>query len=174
VQVWDLATERVVSQFGGHLGRVRSVRFSPEGQVLASCSDDGTVRLWKLSTGRELRVFEGHEAAVRSVSFSPDGRLLASASEDGTLRLWKAATGDCLAILAPLPEGWVAFAPDGRYKLGGVPGGAFWHVINLCRFEPGELDDLIPGLRLPDNASFLDLPPWKPELRKDLAGGGPG
>ena len=42
-----------------------------------------------------------------------------------------------------------------------------WHVINLCRFEPGELDDLIPGLRLPDNASFLDLPPWKPELRKD-------
>jgi WD40 repeat protein len=169
VQVWDLATERIVSHFGGHLGRVRSVRFSPEGQVLASCSDDGTVRLWKLSTGRELRVFEGHDAAVRSVSFSPDGRLLASASEDGTLRLWKVASGDCLAILAPLAEGWVAFAPDGRYKLGGVPGGAFWHVVNLCRFEPGELDDLIPGLRLADNASFLDLPPWKAELRKEMA-----
>lgn len=42
----------------------------------------------------------------------------------------------------------------------------FWHVINLCRFEAGELDDWIPGLRLPDDASFFDLPPWTPEVRK--------
>ena len=39
-------------------------------------------------------------------------------------------------------------------------------MINLCRFEAGELDDWIPGLRLPDDASFFDLPPWMPEVRK--------
>lgn len=169
IRVWSLEADRELNHFEGHARGVNCVRFSPQGQTLASGSEDATVRLWKLSTGREIGRLEGHEAAVRSVSFSPDGRLLASASSDGTIRLWKVANGACLAILAPLPEGWAAFAPDGRYKLGGVPGGAFWHVINLCRFEPGELDDLIPGLRLADNASFLDLPPWKAELRRDMA-----
>jgi hypothetical protein len=33
----------------------------------------------------------------------------------------------------------VAFTPDGRYRSKGALGGAFWHVINLCRFEPGKL-----------------------------------
>jgi hypothetical protein len=66
----------------------------------------------------------------------------------------------------PPPRSWVAFSPDGRYKLGGIPAGGFWHVINLCRFEAGELDDWIPGLRLPDDASFFDLPPWTPGVRK--------
>jgi hypothetical protein len=59
----------------------------------------------------------------------------------------------------------VAFSPDGRYKLGGIPAGRFWHAANLCRFEIGELDEWVPGLRLADDASFFDLPPWKPEIR---------
>ena len=100
------------------------------------------------------------------MAFAPGGGQLASASDDGTVRLWEVASGRCLAILASLPEGWVAFTPDGRYKLGGIPAGGFWHVINLCRFEVGELDDLVPGLRLPDDASFLDLPPWTPRLKE--------
>jgi hypothetical protein len=41
----------------------------------------------------------------------------------------------------------------------------FWHAANLCRFEIGELDEWVPGLRLADDASFFDLPPWTPEVR---------
>ncbi|MGK3987306.1 hypothetical protein WME99_29965 [Sorangium sp. So ce136] len=47
-------------------------------------------------------------------------------------------------MLVHLPDGWVAFSPDGRYKLGGDMAGAFWHEINGCRFEPGELDPFLP------------------------------
>jgi hypothetical protein len=59
------------------------------------------------------------------------------------------------ATLLGTAEGWAAFAPDGRYKTDGVVSGQFWHVIGLCRFEPGELDAYLPGItRLPMDAPF--------------------
>ncbi len=91
-----------------------------------------------------------------SVAFIPDSTLLASGSLDNTVRLWDVASGECLAILAHLPEGWVAYTPAGRYKLGGDIFGRFWHVAGLCRFEPGELDPYLPSpLRVADDQPLV-------------------
>ncbi|HEX6899517.1 MAG TPA: pentapeptide repeat-containing protein [Thermoanaerobaculia bacterium] len=162
VRLWDVASAREIRAFHEHQNWVNSVVFSPDGKSLASVSDDKTLRLWDTASGQEIRVLQGHQDSVTSVVFSPDGNTLASASHDNTVRLWDVATGRCIVILVHLPEGWVAFTPDGRYKYGGVIAGGFWHVINLCRFEVGELDEWVPGLRLPDDASFFDLPPVPP------------
>ena len=99
----------------GHELWVRSAAFSPDSHLLASGSDDKTVRLWNGKNGSELFVLRGHEKPVCSVAFSPDCSHVASGSEDNTVRLWSTQNGLELAVLRGHESGieCVAFSPDG-------------------------------------------------------------
>ncbi|KAI9767392.1 MAG: hypothetical protein M1839_004511, partial [Geoglossum umbratile] len=99
-----------------HYGSVVAVAFSPDSQLVASASDDSTVRLWETATGSCRSMLEGHSERVRAVAFSPDGQLVASASDDSTVRLWETATGSCCSTLEGHSERVraVAFSPDGQ------------------------------------------------------------
>jgi hypothetical protein len=66
--------------------------YSPDGQRLATASEDHTVRVWDAATGQELLSLQGHTLRVWGLAYSPDGQRLASAGEDGTVRVWEAST----------------------------------------------------------------------------------
>ena len=108
----------------GHTSLVSSVAFAPDGQTLASASDEGMVVLWDLADrDRPRRLglpLTGHTGTVSSVAFAPDGQTLASASFDGTVVLWDLADRDRPRRLGQPLTGHtgtvssVAFAPDGQ------------------------------------------------------------
>lgn len=72
----------------GHDETVEGAAFSPDSRLLATGSDDRTVRVWDAGTGAEVVCFRGHEQAVSCVAFSSDGRFVASGSADRTVRVW--------------------------------------------------------------------------------------
>jgi hypothetical protein len=86
-------------ELSAHRDTVRGVTFSPDGALLATCSDDKTVRLWHTGQRRRIRALIGHEKPVNAVAFSPDGTLLASASDDRTVRLWDVKRRFCMTAL---------------------------------------------------------------------------
>ncbi|HBW58459.1 MAG TPA: hypothetical protein DEF27_11915 [Oscillatoriales bacterium UBA8482] len=93
-----------------------SVAFHPNFPILASESDDQTIKIWDIQTGECLQTLQGHRNKVRSIAFSPDGQFLVSGSEDKTVRLWDLDTGKCVHTLLG-HQGWVwsvDFSPDGQ------------------------------------------------------------
>jgi small GTP-binding protein len=139
----------------GHEGVIRSIAWSPRGDMLASGSEDNTIRLWDAQSGKHLRTLTGHSRYVHSMVWSPDGSVLASGSADETIRLWDAQSGKHLRTFRG-HSSWVysvAWSPDGSV----LASSSSDKTIRLWDVQSGKRLRTLTG-----HSGYVDSVSWSP------------
>ncbi|MFF7018183.1 TIR domain-containing protein [Streptomyces sp. CS065A] len=128
--------------FSRQQGRLpEPVAYSPDGELLAAGSQDGSVLICAPENGEALRVLHGHTDRVYAVRFRDS--VLATGSADGTVRLWDPVSGRCRATLLVHPDGvWpITLNPAGTVLATGDGDG----VVRLWDTATGERLHTFPG-----------------------------
>ena len=103
IRCWDAATSKARwvmparlddHEYGLYPPTVFSVRFSPDGQTLATATcRDPAVRLRDPATGRVRMSLRGSADEVTSVEFAPDGATLLAGESGGSVTFWDMKSG---------------------------------------------------------------------------------
>ncbi|KAJ3054184.1 protein with putative role during mitosis [Rhizophlyctis rosea] len=104
----------------GHRSAITRVSFHPVYSLIASASEDATVRVWDFESGEHERTLKGHTKVVADVQWNAKGDLLASCSADMTIKLWDpAADYSCTRTFYGHDHSVssIAFTPDGDMLL---------------------------------------------------------
>jgi len=103
----------------GHRSTVTRVIFHPVYSVIASCSEDASIKMWDYETGNFERSLKGHTDVVQDIAFDPQsGKLLCSCSADMSIRLWDIQeTYSCIKTLQGHDHNVssVTFTPSGDH-----------------------------------------------------------
>jgi len=121
------ATPKAVHSLTGHMNRVTSVAYSPDGTSIATASWDGSARIWDVKTGKEvlrlglddkrLQPGEPGENTFHQIAFSPDNGFVLTMRREPRDKflviVWNRRTGEQVRTF-PAEGGSFALAPDGR------------------------------------------------------------
>jgi WD40 repeat protein/transcriptional regulator with XRE-family HTH domain len=143
ILLWDITDPRRPGQhptrLAGHTALIEHVRFSPNGRLLASTSDDGSVRLWDTADAREpaaLATLKPGTGFVYAAAFSPNSQTLIAVTQGGYIALWDIrdprrprALGKPRRV-APDDARSLAISPDNRTLAVGVQNGTvlLWDI----------------------------------------------
>jgi WD40 repeat protein len=141
-----------------HERGVESVEFSPNGQLIASGSRDGTLRLWTREGDLTATWPVSDGGRIIDISFSPDGQLLASGGEDTSIQLWN-LEGELINTLERHDDNYgVEFSPDGQTIASASLDGKMrlWRVEGMAMVQSIEHPDMVLSVSFnPADASLV-------------------
>ena len=76
----------------GHRGKITKVVSHPIYNIVASSSEDASIRLWDTEQGEHEHTLKSHSGVVNFLAFNPNGQALASCSTDLSIKLWSLET----------------------------------------------------------------------------------
>ncbi|KAL4724047.1 hypothetical protein ACLX1H_008652 [Fusarium chlamydosporum] len=138
--IFDVRTGLILREFSHSSDEevmyVDIVCFSPDGNYLATGSEDYSVRIWDIESG-EQKVLSGHQNSITAVCYVPDGETLISCGYDNKVRLWNTQTGSVISSLN-LPDAptSVSVSPDCTYiTVGGYDNNCYiFHIESKSLF----------------------------------------
>ncbi len=100
---------------------ILALAFSPDGEILASGSEDKTVQLWNTQTYSRIGILREHNEWITAIAFSDDIRTLATGDTSGEIKIWDIATRQVRMTLKGHKNtiNALTFAPDGMSEYSG-------------------------------------------------------
>lgn len=146
IHVCKIGLNYPLKTFPGHQSEVNSIRWDPTGSLLASSSDDSTVKIWSLKQDNCIHDFREHRKEVLISRWSPTGQgtsnpnkqlLLASASLDSTVKMWDVEQGKLICNFNGHGDAVysIAFSPDGEY----LASGSKDNCLNIWSVKTGKI-----------------------------------
>lgn len=128
--VWEDPRRQLHFTLKGHTDKINALAFTPNGKMIASGSDDGTIRLWDTSTGTQ--VLSLASGKTNALAFSMDGKILASINNSVSIQLWDVGTGTQLTSLKAQDDSAtvLAFSTDSKILASGSTDGTIrlWDI----------------------------------------------
>ncbi|NJR14273.1 MAG: protein kinase [Calothrix sp. CSU_2_0] len=127
------------SILSGHTWAVLTVAFSPNGEILATGSDDNTIKLWEVKTGREIATLSGHSWSVTGLIFDLTGEFLISSSKDKTIKIWRVSNHEEIIIVCEHEDSVMAIAANFNTQsdMPIIASGSQDKTIKICKLEFG-------------------------------------
>jgi WD40 repeat protein len=98
VRIWNLTTNTSKFILTGHTNGVYGLKqITPS--ILASGSEDATIKLWDTTTGQLIRTLINHTSYIHQSIDLLNSQTLVSGSQDRTIKLWNWSTGECLSTI---------------------------------------------------------------------------
>jgi WD40 repeat protein len=134
VILWDASTFERQMELPSNASRVNSVKFSPDGSILAVALSNETITLWSAKSKQELSTLRLGKSEAIKMAFSPDGKTLGMAGYENLVKLWDVNAQKPPASFGRRGGNWVtslSFSPDGKFlATGGVDGKIrVWNLV---------------------------------------------
>ena len=119
-----------------HCMAVRSLKYSPDHNILVSGSDDLHINLIDLTNNKVIQALVGHKESITTIEFNKHLNLYASSSLDGSIKLWdyRNKASNCVQTINLSNDNiiWdISFSENGDYLVAATENNSL-EIFNKC------------------------------------------